>query len=469
MKTIAIYFLVLLPHTMLLSQDSLKQLAYQYIDDLAPRLVQFKDSIGKWAEPSFEEFKTSRLLKEQLKRAGFQIEHKAAGVETMFVATYGRSGPTIALLGEYDADVLDNGEIRHASGHHWLGVGSLGAALALKQRVAAGQLDARIQYIGSTAEGGLGGRSYLARDQYFKNIDLAVFWHPSPVNWASTRPWDALIDLDLSFTGRKEKAIESSRSTRNPFQESLYFIQYLDELAASFDSTLHLHYSLETPKASYIYTAHTVMVKVRIQTTEQAMANQVYQLIQDKVKQRDKTTDYKISLSLLRSIHAFIPNNTVMKVVAQNMLEMGPIDFSEEEQSQSRQIQASYQLPTQGLKASPLPFRAAKKKQQLRQYASDIGDVSWWAPTLSFVTTCFPTGIPIGEAPAAELAFHSFGAKGMIYAAKVICASVIDYLQDEELQKAIQKEFRQKLAGQVYTILQPDILPQAETNSKRSK
>jgi len=469
MKTIAIYFLVLLPHTILLSQDSLKQLAYQYVDDLAPQLVQFKDSIGKWAEPSFEEFRTSQLLKEQLQRAGFRIEHKAAGIETMFVATYGQSGPTIALLGEYDADVLENGETAHASGHHWLGVGSLGAALVLKQLVATGQLDAQIQYIGSTAEGGLGGRSYLARNQYFKKLDLAIFWHPSPVSWASTRSWDALIDLDLAFIGTKEKAIEVPKSTTNALQESLYFMQYLNDLVINADSTMHIHYNLETPKASYIYTADTVTAKVRIQSTEQAVANQVYQLIQDKVKQRSTVADCKISLSLFRAIHAFIPNHTLMEVVNRNILKMGPINFSEEEQHQSRQIQAQFSLPTQGLKAKPLPFRATKEKQQLRKYASDIGDVSWWAPTLSFVSTCFPTGIPIGEAPAAELAFHSFGEKGMCYAVKVICASVIDYLQDEQLQQAIKEEFRQRLAGQSYSIQQPDIHPKAETNNKRSK
>ena len=305
--------------------------------------------------------------------------------------------------------------------------------------------------------------------QRIKKLDLAIFWHPSPVSWASTRSWDALIDLDLAFIGTKEKAIEVPKSTTNALQESLYFMQYLNDLVINADSTMHIHYNLETPKASYIYTADTVTAKVRIQSTEQAVANQVYQLIQDKVKQRSTVADCKISLSLFRAIHAFIPNHTLMEVVNRNILKMGPINFSEEEQHQSRQIQAQFSLPTQGLKAKPLPFRATKEKQQLRKYASDIGDVSWWAPTLSFVSTCFPTGIPIGEAPAAELAFHSFGEKGMCYAVKVICASVIDYLQDEQLQQAIKEEFRQRLAGQSYSIQQPDIHPKAETNNKRSK
>ena len=132
-------------------------------------------------------------------------------------------------------------------------------------------------------------------------------------------------------------------------------------------------------------------------------------------------------------------------------------------------MQSRFSLPPTGLQAKVLPFHSYKGAGPLRGYASDIGDVSWWAPTLSFVTTCYPKGIPIGQPMAADLAFHSFGEKGMLYAAKLIYSSVINYLKNEELQQAIKTEFQRRIGTQSYHLFRPMISPTVENNSKKTK
>lgn len=468
MKTIALFLFLLFINTPIWNQSSLKAAAHKQIDQLTPILLNLKDSIGVWAEPSLQEYKTKDLLQETLSKAGFHIEENLGGIQTMFSASYGERGPNIAILGEYDADVFEDGTKGHASGHHWLGVGSLGAALSLQRLIDSGQIEARITYVGSTAEGGFGGRSRLARQHYFRKIDLAIFWHPSPVTWASTRPWDALIDLEIQFKQEKTKAIETPPDSSTLLQKVLSFAKELDILKMGLDSSSHLHYSLRSQNASYNYTADCIGIKIRIQAVEQAKANQLHQAIKNKIEER-QSAGSTIDFSVFRAIHAFRPNNTGMEMVAKNMNELGAIPFSVQEQNQAKELQSGLRLPMAGLHAKLLPFQAYQAGGPLRGYASDIGDVSWWAPTLSFVTTCYPRGTPIGQAIAADLAFHSFGEKGMLYAAKLICSCVVDYLENEELRRAIKTEFQSRRGAHSYQVFRPLINPTVENNRKRTK
>ncbi|MEZ5917735.1 MAG: amidohydrolase, partial [Parvularculaceae bacterium] len=51
-----------------------------------------------WAEVGYKEEKSSGLLQQTLKDAGFAIQTGIAGIPTAFVASYGDSGPVIAIL-----------------------------------------------------------------------------------------------------------------------------------------------------------------------------------------------------------------------------------------------------------------------------------------------------------------------------------------------------------------------------------
>ena len=81
-------------------------------------------------ELAFQEHQACEWLTEPLAQAGFEVEKGVAGMDTAFRATWqgADSGPTVALLCEYDALP----KIGHACGHNLIGPISVGAALALK-------------------------------------------------------------------------------------------------------------------------------------------------------------------------------------------------------------------------------------------------------------------------------------------------------------------------------------------------
>src|SRR5688572_8971513 len=208
-------------------QKENKSLVVRFIDQHQDDLISWSNKIWNYAEPSFGEFESSKLLIEVLRKEGFTVEENICGLSTVFTATYGAGKPVVGLYGEYDADpnasnkivprndALIPGGYGHGGGHNLLGVGSLGAALAIKNLIDRKKLNCTIRYYGSTAEGSMGVKAYLARDKYFNDLDFSLYWHPSPVTSASTSTWDALIEFDITFIAKRFNVIHEDTNDPN--------------------------------------------------------------------------------------------------------------------------------------------------------------------------------------------------------------------------------------------------------------
>ena len=59
--------------------------------------------IWGFAEVGYQETKSSALLQQQLRAAGFQVTAGVADIPTAFVATFGSGKPIIGIVGEFDA------------------------------------------------------------------------------------------------------------------------------------------------------------------------------------------------------------------------------------------------------------------------------------------------------------------------------------------------------------------------------
>src|SRR3712207_1321741 len=59
--------------------------------------------IWEFAEPGYQEERSSALLAGMLEEAGFEVERGVAEIPTAFIASYGEGKPVIGILGEFDA------------------------------------------------------------------------------------------------------------------------------------------------------------------------------------------------------------------------------------------------------------------------------------------------------------------------------------------------------------------------------
>ncbi len=107
-------------------------------------------------ETNYEEFRSSAEHALLLEQEGFRVQRNVAGLPTAVMGEAGEGGPVIAILGEFDAlpglsqeagiaeeQPLVAGGNGHGCGHNLLGSGSMLAAAAVKDFLAANGLKGR--------------------------------------------------------------------------------------------------------------------------------------------------------------------------------------------------------------------------------------------------------------------------------------------------------------------------------------
>ena len=179
------------------------------IDSKKEYYAKISNKICEFAEPRFQEYKSSELLQQSLKEEDFSVKANLAGEETAFIAEYGSGKPVIGFLGEFDAlpglsqkaDATERipaqnlkcesesereqkqgseyvNNCGHGCGHQLIGTGTLASVIALKDFMKEHNLNGTIRYYGCPAEENAGGKAFLVRDGYFNDCDLALCWHP---------------------------------------------------------------------------------------------------------------------------------------------------------------------------------------------------------------------------------------------------------------------------------------------------
>jgi aminobenzoyl-glutamate utilization protein B len=431
----------------------LKKEIVRYIDTQSNFLSSISDSIWKFAEPSLEEYKSSTLLKDILKREGFSIQENAGGFATQFVATYGNSKPVIGLYGEYDADQgasnktvpyrepLVKDGYGHGGGHNLLGVGSLATALALNQLIKSGKLKCTIKYFGTTAEGTLGGKTYLAREGFFDDLDMSLYWHPSPVTAASTTGWDALLEFDLVFIGKKASLVQEPEKGINALAALELFQAKLPDVRKKLGENTRINYTIPYGGKELGFIADSIVMQFRLQAVKQTDLLEIFELIKEHASGVCLRTGVKSRIALTRAKHPMLTNVTAMKHIQRIMEDLGPIRYTPEEQEYAKQMQRFLKIADTGMLENINPFRD-ETRMGLRGYASDIGDASWYAPEIYFVSSIIPF-IPMHSWPAVAFTAHPIAHKGMLYAAKVMALFVIDYVLTEQLRNEVNKDFDQ--------------------------
>jgi len=169
------------------------------IDQYKEKAVSISHQIHEKPELRFQEHFAAGLLSGAAREVGLPVETGVGGLTTAFRAEFGNgSGPTVAILAEYDA--LPNG---HSCGHNLIACAALSAIVGL-QKVAK-NLPGKIVFLGTPAEEGGGGKIILLDRGALKGVDAAMMAHPFDGE-ACTMPALATRHLHISFHGKASHA-----------------------------------------------------------------------------------------------------------------------------------------------------------------------------------------------------------------------------------------------------------------------
>ncbi len=444
-----------------------KKRSVKYIDGRKSEFIQWNDEIWKFAESSLHETRSTALLIDIFKKEGFVVQENISGFSTVFIASYGNEGPVIGLFGEYDADEgasnksvpykepLTQDGFGHGGHHNVLGTGSCGAALAIKHLIEKQKLKCSIRYYGTTAEGTIGSKSYLARDGYFNDLDLSLYWHPAPVTRASTSKWDALIESEILITAPRHDILskELQPTTLDALEE---LIGALAPLRKQMTSGIRFNYSIKSNLTNNRYNHDTTLLDLRIQCAFQRDAVSLHNTLKSIVENARKNTGVSITLSVTKARHQFLGSISGTTLVHNNISLLGTIAYNSNEVRFVKAMQKSLNVKASGIADQLYPFKDTSDNPELYGYASDIGDASWIAPEIYFTVKTLPV-VPMHQWPGTAFSAHSIAHKGMIYAAKLLAMTIIDFVESKEVQREIKTEFEQKTAGYKYTSLVPPL------------
>ena len=444
MKNLVFLLYLITNCTLAQNLNTLKTQAEDHIATLQPSLLNISETIWNYSEPSFMEYRTSRLFKTVLLKEGFTIEENIGGYSTMFIASFGNKGPVIGILAEADADSplkpikqldLPNSDFGHGAGHHLLGTGSLGAALVLKRLVENGKIDAQIKFFFSSGEGSLGGRVPMVKKGYFDDMDLAFFWHPAPVTSASLSKWDALIDLEVTYAGE------------NALKNTMTIINYVEQLKKEHGSNAILRAKIQNTAYNLAIPDDSIKLQLRVQHPKQEKAISIYNGILEhlETQKRHAYVEWKV----FRALHEFIPSLTGNELVYRHISDLEKRKVTTKDEELANLIYQFASKEKGSFLTDPLPFKKERSGGPYG-YASDIADVSWKVPLISFVISCLPSGLSMRNWEAAAFGNSTYAKEAMIHAIKTITFTTLDYLSNPIFRKNIKLEFDSRKNGRRY-------------------
>ncbi len=418
--------------------------------------------IWGYAEVGFQEQKSSALLQRELRAAGFTVKAGVADMPTAFVATFGSGKPVIGIVGEFDAlpglsqeaqtpnhHAIEDNTPGHGCGHNLLGTGSLAAAIAVKEWLAAGHAGT-LRYFGTPAEEGGSGKVYMLRDGLFKDVDAVVAWHPGDRNDASPATNLAVINAKFRFHGiaaHAAAAPQRGRSALDAVEAMDYMVNMMREHVPQ---ETRIHYIITRGGAapnivpdfaeSYYYARHPDMRVL------DGIWDRIVNAAKGAALGSGTTMDFEIDGAAFN----VLPNETLGKVMYDNLERVGGFTYTPAEITFAEELRKTLTDPPD------VQIGSQEKVQPMRigtvgGASTDLADVSWNVPTVQVVAATFVPGVPAHSWQATACAGGTIGAKGMMVAAKTMALTTMDLFTDpSHIQKA-KAEFDQKRGpGYVY-------------------
>jgi aminobenzoyl-glutamate utilization protein B len=443
-----------------------KKAAIASIDAHASAMTALSDAIWKNAETALRETKSSAELASWAEAQGFKVTRGVAGMPTAFVAEYGSGSPVIGIMGEYDAlpgisqksqptkEALTPGAPGHGCGHNLFGVGSLGAAVAVKELIAAGKLKGTIRFFGTPAEEAVGGKIYMLRDGVFDGVDVMLAWHPSDETVSDTKSSQALVDLIVEFHGKTAHAAFdpwNGRSAADGLEILTFSINMMRE---HIRPSSRMHYTIQRAGDVPNVVPDYARLWLWLRDNDRAEVDRMLERVRQMAQGAALAAGVESTVRVQAGDWNMLVNMAGQGLAWDNMAWLGPIGFSNEEQQFAKQIQHETGVPETGLATALKPFDRTPGPPE--GGSTDVADVSWNIPTIHLSVTTAPLAAPWHGWPVVACGGMSIGHKGMIWASKALAATMIDLYSDPKQLAAVKMEFAEKTKGVAYKPWIPD-------------
>ena len=449
----------------------------------ADAAVALAKEIWNYAELSYEEVRSAAALMEALKKEGFAIEEGIAGIPTAFTATFqsGSGKPVVGFLAEYDAlaglsqkagcpvqEAIEPGGAGHGCGHNLLGAGCYAAAVALKDYLVKESKDGTVIFFGCPAEEGAGAKQFIARAEYFDNVDFAYTWHPETINEVGSKGSVAIMGANFTFNGVAAHAGAEPHLGRSALDAVELMNVGCNYLREHMIDAARIHYAYSDAGGSAPNVVQScAVIKYEVRAPKVSQVQELFTRVVDVAKGAALMTGTKMQYEITMAFSDYTANRTLGAVVDQCFRELGAPDWTEEDYDLAagflrtyprstmagiREKLGTYFAPEELDKALEKPLDSMvhpfnPKETGYNSGSTDVGDVGYATPTVMFhvATACLGN---VGHSwQNTAFACSGIGMKGMLRAAEVMTLSAIRTMAQPELIRKAKVELIRKNGG----------------------
>ena len=407
------------------------------------------DQIFSYAEPGFQEIRTSEYLTDILEKNGFTVTRGVAGIPTAFTATWGQGGPLIALGSDIDSLLglsqmpgvakitpMVDGAPGHGEGHNSGMPLMVVAALALKDTMTKNGIKGRLMLWPGVAEELLATKAYYVRAGLFKAVDASIFVHVGRDLGTSWGPAgnNGMVSVEYTFKGKTAHAAGQPWDGRS----ALDGVEIMDAAwnfrREHLPITQRSHYVITNGGGQPNIVPGVASVWYYFRENTFKSIRELYELGNVTAEGAAMATGTTVTRKVLGYAAPNFGNKPMAEAAHANMLTVGLPKWSAADQGFAKAMQV-----VNGVKVEPLATVIKPLSTPDIRGAStgggsdDIGDIMWTVPT---ITIRYPSNIPhaIGHNVQSAIAMATpIAHKGVITGAKTVAMTVLDLMTTPKL------------------------------------
>ena len=385
--------------------NDVKKALLQAVDANADRLFAIACDIFDHPECGREEYYACDLLTRFLEGEGFTVERGVGGLETAFRATWeqGSGGPAIGFMMEYDA-LRGMG---HACGHHLQGPATMGAALALKEAV---KEPFKLVLYGTPDEESRGGKINMVEAGLFRDVDVMFSYHTGRSTSCSFAN-KALAPQQVTFHGTPSHASGAPWNGRSAMDAMMLAFHGLEIMREHVKDGCRIHYTILQGTGPSNIVHETARAHITLRADDKVYLEDMRQRMENVLKGACLMTDTTYEMNWLPVYWNYVPNQTLR--------------------------QRTFAI------AKELGAKALNTADAKGNGSSDIGNVSWVAPSMNLYTH-YDFGAHTME--HMENGKTEAARDAMVMGSRIFSHIALDCIMDKDFLAAVQAEWQAAVA-----------------------
>jgi aminobenzoyl-glutamate utilization protein B len=286
----------------------------------------------------------------------------------------------------------------------------------------------------------------MARDGLFDDLDGCLAWHSAPVAAVGFVRTAAVNNLRVEFFGRTAHAGVDPWHGRSALDALELFCHGVNLMREHVEPTARLHYVVEAGGETPNVVPDYARLALFIRDVDRDRVEATTQWARELADGAALGTQTRAKFTIAFGLYDLLPNTPLVERLYAHLHAVGVPAWTDEEQTFARECQRNFGVPELGLVPQPLPIIPDRTEGG----STDVGDVSWNAPTVAFLYPSFPLGIGLHTWPVTACGGMSIGTKSTIGAATILTRLAQDLLTDKELRQTVRADFDARRAGKAY-------------------